>query len=676
MVQIKGRSASGAGSVVTRTQLAVYTGATWGSWTRRPYLEALQFATGAAPSIGQGTFRYHWGTIKREDKTSFSTEPFLDLRGHFVKVEALNTWGGGAWWYGIIDADQPLPHGGDVGGGVLTLNAYELAHLLDREVILTAPALDGNDALIEIENVPTANERYERGRAQLGNRSAAKQGEIYVFGGTDKWTNLQLAEMLLSRYTPQGVTFVLGGQKELLEQITSVTDLYGLSPWAVVNRLVNRNRGLGLATWVSDGKVLLYVYSVLSQDVKVGEVTIKANPYPVNLDTLSNIFVAQPKIVRSQVDRYDEVEVRGARLLSCFTVCYYDETLEEAWSAGVDSLEEAYLYAAADAEGYGGMTDPEKKALNDAYRDSDRFDTVFVKHRIPKTWDGMAGVAPALLVCRDNGTVEWDETTPFYPQGKAFEDFIPLEECGDYGVDPPTFDLRADNAQPVYRRPFALVYTEEEQYEYVERPSTRAYAANFSIDPRELAVRIEASVRHLYGLNVFDSGEGGNAEPTNTQPELDYASLYVTVALRMDGHLRYVAAAKNANSDKTKRRRKALMLEDAEYWAVASKTYVDVNENMGVVVTPNALVLRDDSARIRQAAALALAWYGEERAVVSVTIRDLQYPCVVGQLLKTVGSTAGDIRANTPVTSIAWDAQAGTVTIQTSWYELDISREF
>lgn len=685
-------TASEAGTRLGRTVAIVETANEWGSgWTRPPYVVPLQAIVCCAPEVGRATFKFNYGRIKREDKTAFAEEAASSLYGaKYIRIRRAGAAGSSVLWVGSIEAESLSPWAGNAGEQVF--EAFSLGHDLDSVAIDSAKAQVGGGAVIDLDWVPVFNERFARGVALFGNRSAGVPNDgdgEYVFSDEEgEWTNRDIAEMLLKRHVPaNGPTYKLAGELDALASIVERHDLQGVTTWRALNQLIRRQRGLGFYLEPGPGNVVqVVVFSVLDTPVKVGEIEVPANAKAFNLNLDNSLLVANPVIVRSKSTKYDKVRALGARILVAFTSAHDDNGTGEGhigdWT---EELQQEYLDAGLGvAEGYDALTDAEKADLNDAYRVSDRFEAMYTRFKLDPTWTGKIAGDVAIPTIKENGEIEWSQPGPFWNYGKYFEPFLPFQAGVDYSQSPPDESNLPADAEPMYLRPFCLVAVRDGSgevtgYRYVNDPGEeyKEYSADFFGYPRGLAFGVRGSPPHIWAKNWFQSdseAEDYNAQPTNASnlPQFDFVDLYPTLAVRLDQRAKAEAALEGLDEDEARIRVKTLYAADCELWLCAPNTFVGVDADGAEIICKDT-ILRDDRERLRQTAAFGLAWYGVERRSVSVTLRTLVDPVPLGSMLKAVATAGVSKDVRTVVTSKSWNFGVAphTTTIQTMWAETD-----
>jgi len=682
LIQVASSSGNlSAGQTRSKALVAVEVCEHWGdAWQRVNYLEPISHTDIVAPQIGTASFLYHYGRIKREDRASFSSYNEIDLNDWYVRVVDLRT--SAINWTGVIVTDFLTPYGGSDGAGVQRIEAFSLCHELDREQIRSVLAKDGTGAIIEIEDVPDVNQKYKRGVELFGNVSLEPHtdGAVVFSSEGEVCTARMLCEMLLARHTPEnGPTFALAGEVSVLENIRDIWKIKGKTPWDIITKIISRDRGLALSEIVSGDTVQLYVSTILETDVSVGGVVVPANSHQVQINLDQSLDIKDStQIVRSTSFKFDRIEVRGKKsILACFTVGYLDGTVEEGWT---DESRIEYDLADSVRPAHASLSNADKELFNDDFRNSDAVSAVFVKHRIPRDWDKQVGTgdggtkAYALPVCDDNGQVSVGPDTPFFPMGKHFETWLPFEEGVDYSVSPAVAVGQLDDAEPSFVPPFALVENPDFAGEWIycnkgtdEIPGS---AADFAVYPREMAFGVEAKPRHLYGLGYFDPDA---AALTATDPELEYDTIMATVAMRTDQVLKVVATRSGLASGE-RIRTKLIEVDGAEYWYAVPGTVIGVNHDKTLKRYAGNGVLRDDSYRLREIAAFALAWYGRDRRAITLDVTRIEMLAPLGSLVVGTVTAGTFLSIGTIVSSRTCTyGEEPNTKLQTEWAEIDFS---
>lgn len=673
-----------AGDLLAQCQFLVEMKRGWGgSWQRKTYFEFLSCTDCAAPAIGIASFKLVYGMLTREDRQEWQQEYDEDTLDAYIRVVRHSPASDKVIWTGLIISEILTAGGGENPNGIQRIEAVGLPQVLNRDTITGSTVKGGSGSVVAVDTIYDFNKRgvskghLERLPAPLGNRSSAKHTDgAYTFGADgDLWTAYDQVEELLARHVPKnGPVFVLGGQADVLKQFHPVTERRGQTPWQVLTKLISPNRGLGVVPLVDDARVTLFVYTTLDAELTLGGVTIPASQEQFNISLDDTIDLDRPQLVFTDATRYEEVEVRGQPVLSCFSLSFPDSSLAIGWNPARASEMKTGAFG---TDGYDGWTEGRKADANDAYRADDKFNEVYSKFILPKTWNGKVGDGlgtasnPALLSYNEGGNLVPSASAPFCPLDKKFESFVPLRDGVDYSAAPPDESGVVESAETTYRRPAALCWhAASSRWYYVDKPDneeTDAAAANFGIYPRDLAVKIGASPTYRFAKNHFEDAEGYNEDVV-----FDYESLIVTVALRTDTVLKatHRKAALDPSSEMI--RRKVIEMPECEYWYLSPHTFVGVKSDGQLAFNSAGLVLRDDSSRIKEVLAAAVAWYDKPRAGLTLRYRRSDPGIALGTLIR--GVTTGQARreSNSVVSSIGWqNGPQPTLTYQTQWGELD-----
>ena len=152
---------------------------------------------------------------------------------------------------------------------------------------------------------------------------------------------------------------------------------------------------------------------------------------------------------------------------------------------------------------------------------------------------------------------------------------------------------------------------------------------------------------------------------------MDYRHIHLTAAFRIDKRIKAYAKRKGVSTPKHK---KVIYVPDAEAWIVHPQTVVDIVGGKPVQYDADApMVVRDDTERVTEIAAYAMAWYGKPRQSVNVEIRRVEPFVKLGAMLRAVIQSGTTTQANTIVSSIEYDflAPGGLTRIRTHLTEFD-----
>ena len=374
------------------------------SWQTVSYLEALTATQETSPGTPSATLLYRYGSIKREDKTTFEQYDPLDIVGAYVRIRAVMSGTHTTLWVGVATDETFYMHGADTDPqGDQTITCYGLEHILDRVAIRGAYTDSG-----WIGWCPPFNRPDSCGGGEiLGNCSGEKSGNSYVFSrDAHAWTNYDICEYLLEKYCELPV--YLDGQADVLDELYGVYYFENLTIRQALDKLIERRRGLG---WYIEtdgtGNIALVVFSVFADSITLGGTTYPGNPATCSLDLGESIDVGSNSTKILESAAYDTIVIQGARMVACFTVSVFDGNLVAGWSP---TLEAEYQTPP-------GMLAGEDKTETDKRRAANMYEPVYQRFVIPAAWDWTASLGDGTgatypVVSSFLGVDPWDYPRP------------------------------------------------------------------------------------------------------------------------------------------------------------------------------------------------------------------------------------------------------------------------
>lgn len=641
-------------TVVNHVSTAVFVKRAWADdWTWVPNIEPVRAVEACAPSVGEASFKYQFGEIQQHFDTDFGFYRPLLVQGAYVMIVAYNEFAPRGWpvWIGVIQEETANIYGSAFPAAEQSYEALSIEHLLDRNMINGAYC-DGGEY---IERAVAFNKKNGNGVLTKGNRSAEKIDGCYLFSDDgEQWSNLQIIEYLVERYLGDGITFEVTGATDPLDNIFEEHQLYGRSVLDAINNLVDHRYGLGwriLVPVAPGGTCQIHVFSQLQYPVQIGDVTVPANPMQAYV-TNQGTHLVDLSLGFSATHQYDSVNVYGQPILVCGSFSYADETLERGWT---DEEETAY-----NSPGHDDETE------DDTARRAEKFDRVYQAHRVPKDWDGACGDGEggsrynAHPQVEDDCTINYDETADFWQSERKFERNIPIE-----------IETLDPDAPQEFRAGFAVVKQLDGTYNFAEKAwgedETTRFPGNMTMLDREMGVALKGSINHVYGLNHFPE----DALSAIT-PAFNYEDIIVTAAFYTDRRLRYQVQVPGQYITETGRTA-TIILPDAEYWVILPNTVTDIVDGALTRDYTDYEVVRDDSAEIRQMAALAQLWFATARATVAMRVKVVSPLFGVGTLIGAAAASWHATQIGTVVSQRVWDFRANTTDVTTGYDELAFS---
>ena len=646
----------------TPAQMIVETRKFWlDEWKLLQFVEVKGGTLGVAPAVSRMQLFFRYGEIQREgDPFATVEDPQRDLPDSYVRISVLRGTSSTPIWYGIITAEsfdmmeprvvagEPVPQGDQ------PFTAFGLEHLLDRQQIRGSWAEDNTGAPIKIDWSPPFNRRYRRGRTPLGNRSSSTGAGSHVFSRDGElWSDENIIDYLLLNFTPVGLDFERTGTfNDPLEAgagplsgLPSVYELEGKTVRQALNEIITRQKGLGWSVR-TDGKpgspIKIHIFSIVGEPISFGSYVLPANQEGVSLSLDGGHDIRKALLRLNNSAAYEKIVVQGNRVLSCFTVGFFNDRLEKAWT---DAEEVAY------------------KAADDKERKTDKHERVYRAFRIPPGWDLLAGaslefVAPNMQL---DGTFVGG-TTDFFPYAKTLQRQLPILKVAAIA-----------NAEPEFLAPMIFIKDDDDDtFYHVEELDAieDEEGAQVRMFDREMGFILKPKINHYFALNHFDQADGGT-EDSPTVPRFDYESIVATLALQMDQRVIVEAETGRFRIGETVRE-KLIMVNDADLWYMAGGTVARIVD--GELQAENSTILRDDRDRLRTIAALASAWYGQQRAQVEIKYDSVELPLLPGQYIDSVWDAYERNRVGTVVTEIEWNfgskGRGGWTRLRTDFAEI------
>jgi len=642
-------------------QPIVQTKASWpAEWRPDPYIVPISAELVCAPSIDAATFTYSYGTISREGRANVLNYGPSDLLGHFIRIcrrptadeAADENFELTAVWRGLV-VSAPTVIGGtsptDLGDQ--TFAAVGLGELLGRtQLDRSFCQVTAGGSVIEIDDVLPFN-MADAARGLQGNRSTAKVGGTYVFSDDGElWTSENILEYILERFRPGGMDWSVIGSTANLGNITPVIARPGQKTAAgVIARAIDRRRGHSWGVSPTTDDPAIRVDSILPEAIEVGGTTYTANSEPVILDADSSVVLGNPRVLESDLHRYDQLVARGGPIVVCFST-----TLADAWTAAQAT---AYKAAASGMAGYAALGDADKRKENDDYRRSDTFADVY---RLYKATAFNIGGA-----CRSDGSIDWTQSVTAPLNGRSFLKRLPLQAGIDYSAATPAATSAGRFLSPaVFAN--ATIEAETRMYRLDVSRADGGHGFGLRVMRGYPAVRITGG-----GINhVLAYGDFAAAEPSDYAATVAGGSAEFLIAIASPEHL---TVTKNLSSwaEGATPRRLIIDVPGAECWYLKPQSVIGVDVD-GNQVKALGGELRNDRDSLRIVAALAAAWYGRARRAIELRWREPIYDFRPGSLVTSITAQAKAVMCNSIVTRIACNFSDLTTDLVTDYVELDV----
>lgn len=641
--------------------LRVQTRAAWtDEWTTRDNIHPIMASAAVGPAMGSAKFMYHYGDIERESDSSTQVYPALsDLKNHYIRIVHVTNPGGSeelkTLFCGVIRIENVALLARNAGkneSGNQEFTAYDLSDVLDRRPIRTAFA-EAQGMLIDIDVVPKINERDPIGFGVRGNRSAQEHtinDELaYAFAGNGaaKWKLQDVIYYLVAAYGG-GLPFVVLAPNALAQIDAPEISMDGKTARMVINELIDRRRGFYwyISYRDSDGLPLLFIDSIFEDEITIGGVTVSGNSDPQTYAMNDQYEIENSELKFDGNTLYNTVVARGARVVSCFSVSVADGTMQAGWTP-----DEQTAYGAI-----GGDAD-----VADERRTDDAYQNVYARFLLKPQWqygsgngEGGAGgtTVPKVL---DDGTIDTAQSANIRDWGTFLLRSLPIEKTFD---DPDGF--------PEYLEPLAIIKDPNDKWHHVENMTVADLpAATIRMLDNELGMQIDTTgPAHTFGLNHFTG--------TNTEfdAELDWEQLIFTVAVELDQRLKVIETISEPTPNEPARE---LLIDDleAQLWIVVPNTVIGLTAAGALERQPDGYIVRDDSERLRQMAALAKEWYSKVRTSMTIDRQGIRFDILAGAMLTVTTAAWTRDTITALVTNVSYDFLQNRTGIKTGFKELE-----
>ena len=607
---------------------------------------------------GMGTASFRLLRALREENGALINDPgFIDLGGYIAVTKEISDtafdrtkvvfWG----YIGRRDISQ-LAGGIDKVG---TVTARGLGHLLDTiQLSGFKQASTPGGAVSELLSPPTFNLEGDGGTI-IGNKTTT-EGSIPVFAAlpslcspTALFSREEVLAHILKYCKPAGIPRMIlaSAVSGLIEYLQTTTDreifaLKHLTLKGAIDLLIPRSQGLGwqLVPNINEGETrwTVYAYPLLdSVPAAYGTGYPAASPVNVNASEIESDSVTYHE---DAADLYDTVTVEGDNILIGATAAFADGNLAKGWT---EAQETAYRAGASAATDYEDLSEEEKKARNEEFRNSPLVSDVFSlvtlnltsatinRSATPGTGAGALPLVPAITWTGTAATVsESLHRTPYLPAARLSR-VVPWE-IGKKGDGTDDRDAAA-KARPEHMKPRVFRYMEEPPEGEsicadllvpttlggVSRPSPTV-----TPDDRTPGLRIAFSPSEYMALNHWNddanavSRIGTIEENTRT---FDYETLAATLGIPSDQCVR-VSIQRAGVADGKERAELIVRDKRLQCWVMLDGSIVGtLADGTADRVSGNVFVRNDFPTAQRMATALA-AFAFRKRTSISVTLAE------------------------------------------------------
>lgn len=700
----------------------------WGdAWLPYPKLAPVEVTWSVAPTLPVATFEMDYGSVRppyREldgdgneilDPQEVTKWSATNLVGWFVRIKC-NTNASevtpvqlARYWYGVLEQAYDEQGGVELvkklnddgttstivrAYGRITLVAYGLEKLLADHQVLTSRC----EGLTEIGVPLDFNRAGPKGVE--GNRSPNPFLLTYLFGTNPatakKWSTRQIVKYLLAYQVPRDqaeIQQLHWGLDIASEAFACDTDAPLLkcdnaSTYSLISQLLDRRRGL--MWWVDvdeadategtpNAPIYIRCNSINSGEIAGSKITIPANKSQINVqydaDPLTKVVINT-----SDLQRFDQVVVRGPRIRCVGNFSAQDGTLEAAW----DSADET-AYEAGGTTHPSGITLLRKEERNDKVRRSPKLSKVYSVFRIPSGWDfqvgdGEGGAKVPMFIddegeLRDQDYMELaiEQTLPIL-EGKDYSGTIipagaaPLATINEYEMRPLVFFRRPKWTTAPYR--YQPAEGTNAEREVVSPDENAKIQCHVSIPQNTMTVRLEVAGEKQHAIAYADFTPITNED--KACGKIDWRKAVFTLSIESQFHTEAVHPDPPSANETI--RRKIIYAGDQYYQHyVAPNTVVGIDTDGYLIRSdggwiPTLGAPEDPIPYLQDIAKVSAAWYTVQHFEMTLQSYRLKAPndIPLGSLvLKAGGGVAAaeygldKIDVNAPVTQITFRYPAG-----------------
>lgn len=681
------------------------------SWVESSLLQGLRISFQAGPGQPSALLKYDYGkgmapaVGARAADTAPATIAKADLLGWYLRIDV----SGLPSWYGVIvdkEDHRDALWNAATPSGTEVYTAMGLTWFLDQAKPITQAKVkySGGTWLIDRTIPFNGGTDGRRGNARCAWKNYDATNKCFTDSSQSvtptAWKAKHAIEYVIDNFAPVDdsgsvlIPFALHASAlTFLDYEIPMLDYDGQTPWQLINRLVDRRRGLGLTSIVDSGTVKLVIFSQNDASISLpGGGTIPANPNTMTYDFDNALNILNASVTTTLQTRYDQVVVRGERAGSVFTV-RPQTNFEPDWTT---PLKQKYNDGAKLEPGYSTLSDSDKEAANMDRRAADDLARVFSWWRPKSTWNGRADTDPstgagpfAFPKIDADGVDDKNTAANVFRAGLRIQPHIPHRQGVDY-TQPITPEIAdGDDVETDYIPPMLFLQvpvirasTADGGWVHCERLN-QSIASNsdkrpftYSVD---LAVRDDApglilkvvnSPQHVIAQDQFVPV--GSFEDIPSGEGIAHNKWLATIYMLQDQYCRaqYPLDADIPTLDLV--RQLHLQVPEAYLDYLVPGTIVGVKSGELQKSSLGGWI-RDDRKRLKDIARLAFMWFGVDRRILSLSFSGIASGFTVGDLITSIGTGGFSETINTCITSVSYDLQAGAMSVNTQFGEMDFT---
>jgi hypothetical protein len=683
----------------------VFTKERWADdWSEQEELYCDSFTEACGTEFSHAEFHWDFGRVEGFTDEDFQTRATKDLDGQLLKVQLGGILPGDPEprrWYGVFVADARR-YGGESGlpgepiVGQQQLRALGLEFFLERVPLDSSVAQikDGTSAAeeVEIDRALPFNPAggYRESRRLIGNMEPdGEEGPVFIENpdvDAFEWAGRDILDYLVGYHMPKDgdgneqIPFSRADDGGILGAFQGSLDgLHGRSVRTVLSMLMDRRRLLSWRLVVQldldvETGIEITPFNFNHEDLDLpGGTTITANADTVEIDASQDSLVEECSVGGDDATRFDRVIARGERVVVCGPMDY-DSGNGEFDKDWTDALQTEYNGGSTPVASF-PITQQNR---NQEFRANDRFLRAYRYFKVKP--EELAGWLPPESVKVN------EKRLRSYPPMARFLSVLPLRDGVDYTTPGP--DLSSTGAPTGSRIeyiPPAAFIKDGTRYYHLDRLSRgdkladaaqtqgRTWSASVHMRHEALGfyVNVSGGPQHLIAKTDFMPADANDT--TDWLKDLDWKDLLLTVALETDNWAEAQWPDTPADAGDVVR---DLILEfpgkRMEY--LLTDTPFEVKADGTLKKSTSSGWILDDSEELKDLARVAYEWYKQSRRTLTLSVRTLDCPYNVGQIVTKLKRPDGtDLEEiNSVITSITFDLVQGRYILRTQFAELDL----
>ena len=620
-------------------------------WTTQYWLRFESGSEGAGQNVGDAMLVQRFGVVTQQNipgQITTGTAPAIasggiddglvgqlvrlivaDDNGDIIITDADGSNPYSAFWWGVVMSFNVEPDGrdDDNAGGTATWQCAGILSVLDKITVNSGFVMQiGGGGWVDPGYFPPFNDLPGGDMSAMdltvGNGTASVH-DLSTLNAATPWTMAQEINLLLTgcanplvNGTVQGWTWVYADPDGVLDFQTERIDINGLTLFQAINTIANQKRGITFRATVSGSTVTITFSPGNGYAITIGSQTFPASTNTATYTAAGNVWTHGLTINEDDSSTYDIIECRGAHPWVGLTVDFSDAdstALDSGWTSDDETNWN-------DDINYPGTDNVYRRFVMTSTWTGNQFGSTTIGIRNKLTTDGSGQLT---------GARTYDAESPSVPPTMyVMERMLP---CGTvFG------DLGSVRLAPFQPPVVVCGSTANTWFDYSQ---------DAKVEPQSFPSGVLVDVDKWKGLTISDRIDNGEA-------------LLVTLGFREPQPLRVNWIADPATWPTTTPRIKMIDVPNIEQWILLDGSITGVKlDNSDTTTVSGDQVMRDDTERLQQILALAVARFGYPTVNATwseAAILDFSDTLSPGTLLTNIVTGTDSVPVNSVITRRSW----------------------